>query len=57
MNREVNEQGLKFNKQTELPLILGQLGEGEDAEAHLRKLLAAAVQGEAADLLSWELAV
>jgi aspartyl aminopeptidase len=25
MNREVNESGLKFNKQTELPLLLGQL--------------------------------
>lgn len=57
MNREVNEQGLKLNKQTELPLILGLLGEGEDAEASLRKLLADAVQREAADLLSWELAV
>ena len=57
MNREVNEQGLKLNKQTELPLILGQLGAGEDAQAHLRQLLAEAVQGEAADLLSWELAV
>lgn len=57
MNREVNEQGLKLSKQTELPLILGQLGEGEDAEARLRQLLAEAVQGEAADLLSWELAV
>lgn len=57
MNREVNEQGLKLNKQTELPLILGLLGEGEEAEAHLRKLLADAVQEEAANLLSWELAV
>ena len=57
MNREVNEQGLKLNKQTELPLILGQLGEGEDAEARLRKLLADAVQGGESDLLSWELAV
>lgn len=57
MNREVNQQGLKLNKQTELPLILGQLGEGDDAEARLRTLLAAAAQGEAADLLSWELAV
>jgi len=57
MNREVNEQGLKLNKQTELPLILGMLGEGEDAEAHLRKLLADKAQGEAADLLSWELTV
>ena len=57
MNRDVNEQGLKLNKQTELPLILGQLGEGEDAAARLRQLLAEAVQGEAADLLGWELAV
>ncbi|MDD5248377.1 MAG: M18 family aminopeptidase [Rhodocyclaceae bacterium] len=57
MNREVNEQGLKLNKQTELPLILGALGEGEDAEANLRQLLADAAQRDAADLLSWELAV
>jgi len=56
MNREVNEQGLKLNKQTELPLILGQLGAGEDAGVRLRKLLAATAQGDAADLLSWELA-
>ena len=57
MNRQVNEQGLKLDKQTELPLILGQLGAGEDAEARLRKLLADAAQGEATDLLSWDLAV
>jgi aspartyl aminopeptidase len=57
MNREVNEQGLKLNKQTELPLILGMMNEGDDAEALLRKLLADAVQGDAADLLSWELTV
>jgi aspartyl aminopeptidase len=43
MNREVNEQGLKFNKQTELPLLLG-LREGREAEAGLRGLLAGAVQ-------------
>ncbi|MBI5898303.1 MAG: M18 family aminopeptidase [Rhodocyclales bacterium] len=55
MNREVNENGLKFNKQTELPLILGPLGEGADAEAGLRRLLAEAAQAEAADLMSWEL--
>lgn len=57
MNRDVNEQGLKLNKQTELPLIFGQLDESEDAETRLRKLLADAVDAEAADLLSWELAV
>jgi aspartyl aminopeptidase len=57
MNRDVNEQGLKLNKQMELPLILGALGEKDDAEVNLRKLLAEAVQADAADLLSWELAV
>ncbi len=57
MNREVNEQGLKLNKQTELPLILGLLGEGEDAVANLRTLLADAVEDQAANLLTWELAV
>jgi aspartyl aminopeptidase len=55
MNRDVNEQGLKLNKQTELPLILGQSGEDDDTEAALRTLLAGAAQGEAADLMSWEL--
>jgi aspartyl aminopeptidase len=57
MNRDVNEQGLKLNKQTELPLILGQLEDSEDAEARLCMLLADAVDVEAANLLSWELAV
>lgn len=57
MNRKVNEEGLKLNKQTELPLILGLMGKGDDPEAKLRKLLADAVQGEATDLLSWELTV
>ncbi len=57
MNRDVNEQGLKLNKQTELPLILGQLGDGDDAEANLRKLLSDAAQRDATDLLSWELTV
>ena len=57
MNREVNEQGLKLNKQTELPLILGVLGDGEDGDSSLRRLLADAAQSEPAELLTWELAV
>lgn len=57
MNRDVNEQGLKLNKQTELPLILGNLAAGEDADMQLRTLLATQVAADAADLLSWELAV
>ncbi len=57
MNRDVNEQGLKLNKQTELPLILGALGEGEDAEINLRRLLSDAVQSAPSELVSWDLAV
>jgi len=57
MNRDVNEQGLKLHKQNELPLMLGMLGDEEDAEQRFRKLLAAAVNADAKDLLSWELAV
>lgn len=53
MNREVNESGLKFNKQTELPLLLGQ--PGEDTEASLRGLLADAARIDANDLMAWDL--
>lgn len=62
MNRDVNEHGLKLNKQTELPLLLGQLGlfgasDEPSADARLRALLAGAAQAEACDVLSWELNV
>lgn len=57
MNRDVNEQGLKLNKQTELPLILGNLADGEDADGYLRTLLTTQAAADVADLLSWELAV
>ncbi len=62
MNRDVNEQGLKLNRQTELPLLLGQLGlfgasDEASADARLRGLLATAAHAEACDLLSWELVV
>jgi aspartyl aminopeptidase len=56
MNREVNEQGLKLNKQTELPLMLSTLDEGQDADAQLRALLAPRAQVAPADLLSWDIA-
>lgn len=57
MNRDVNEQGLKYNKQTELPLVLGLLEEGGNAEADFRRLLADAAKCEAENILGWELAV
>lgn len=56
MNREVNEQGLKFNRQTELPLLLGFAEEGHSAEARLRDFLAEAAGVAAEDVLSWDMA-
>jgi aspartyl aminopeptidase len=55
MNREVNENGLKFNKQTELPLLLGVSEDGTKAEARFRQPIAAALGVEPGDLLTWEL--
>jgi len=60
MNREVNEAGLKFNKQTELPLTLGNAsvaGEALNAEASFRQLLASQLAVDAAAILNWELNV
>jgi aspartyl aminopeptidase len=55
MNREVNENGLKFNKQTELPLLLGVGRDGEKAEARFRQPIADHLGVAADDLLTWEL--
>ncbi|MBI2277144.1 MAG: M18 family aminopeptidase [Dechloromonas sp.] len=55
MNREVNENGLKFNKQTELPLLLGVATDDTKAEARFRQPIAEALGVEAGDLLTWEL--
>ncbi|HJV93952.1 MAG TPA: M18 family aminopeptidase [Azonexus sp.] len=55
MNREVNENGLKFNKQTELPLLLGVSTDDITAEARFRQPIAAALGVAAGDLLTWEL--
>ncbi|WP_371322996.1 M18 family aminopeptidase [Dechloromonas sp. ZY10] len=54
MNREVNESGLKFNKQNELPLLLG-VADGIPADDAFRALLAERAGVAGADLLSWEL--
>jgi len=55
MNREVNENGLKFNKQTELPLLLGVSEYGTKAEARFRQPIADRLGVEPGDLLTWEL--
>ncbi|MCG2577310.1 M18 family aminopeptidase [Dechloromonas sp. XY25] len=55
MNREVNENGLKFNKQTELPLLLGVAEDGTKADLRFRQPIATALGVQPDDLLTWEL--
>ena len=55
MNREVNEIGLKFNKQTELPLLLGVSDVDAKADDRFRQPIAQQLGVEASDLLTWEL--
>ena len=55
MTREVNENGLKFNKQTELPLVLGLSGAAAEDEGFLQAMLAAQLDVASGDILSWEL--
>ena len=53
MNRTVNEDGLKLNKQTELPLLLSELQEALPPE-QFRNLLAQEAKVEVKDIISWE---
>jgi len=57
MNRNVNEDGLKLNKQTELPLLLGNLLEAFTPAEQFRELLAHAAGAEADEIINWELQV
>lgn len=54
MNREVNESGLKFNRQTELPLIFGVAQEPSQAHQRFLDLIAASLKIKAADILTYE---
>lgn len=54
MNREVNEAGLKFNKQTELPLLMG-IADETAAEARFRQAISETLGVESDALLTWEL--
>lgn len=56
MNREVNESGLKFNKQTELPLLLGIGDDAQTADTQFRRPLADALGVAPENLMTWELA-
>ncbi|OQW69243.1 MAG: M18 family aminopeptidase [Proteobacteria bacterium ST_bin12] len=57
MNREVNDKGLKFHKQDELPLILGEAEDGIEADQQLMQQLADELKVKTADILTWELNV
>ncbi len=57
MNRTVNEDGLKLQKQTELPLILSTLADEQLPAALFSELLQQQSGIEATRILSWDLAV
>ena len=57
MNREVNEQGLKLNRQTELAVVLGTSVADQLPELRLRELLAGELGVSASDVLGWDLAL
>ncbi len=57
MNREVNEQGLKLNKQTELPLLYGIADAKLAAREQFLNHLAAELKVSAQDILTYELNV
>jgi aspartyl aminopeptidase len=57
MNREVNDQGLKLNKQTELPLILGMQQQGMEADGQFLGLVAQRLGVVAKDIMSCDFAV
>ena len=57
MNREVNDKGLKFNKQTELPLLFGEGKESVDADAQFIRHLADKLKVKPADIINFELNV
>lgn len=57
MNREVNDKGLKLNKQTELPLLFGQSEDGMEADQQFLVLIATQLNIKPEDILTFELNV
>ncbi|CAL1238837.1 M18 family aminopeptidase [Candidatus Methylocalor cossyra] len=57
MNRAVNEEGLKFNKQTELPLLLCASEASQEPGDRFLKLLAQRLEVSDTAILSFELGV
>ena len=56
LNRAVNQDGLKFDLQEELPLVLGTLQDELPPSAQFREYLAAGLGCEEHRIVSWELA-
>ena len=57
MNREVNDKGLKLNKQTELPLLFAESKDGVEADKQFLSHIAANLNIKAEDILTFELNV
>lgn len=57
MNREVNDKGLKLNKQTELPLLFSESEDGIDADQQFLSHIAAHLNIKAEEILTFELNV
>ena len=57
MNRNVNEEGLRLDKQSELPLLLALKESGHDGDGQFRHYLADALNVDGKDILTWELNV
>ncbi|MDO9151721.1 MAG: M18 family aminopeptidase [Methylotenera sp.] len=54
MNREVNEKGLKLNKQTELPLLFGESEAGIEADQQFLAYIAEALDIAPQDIVTFE---
>lgn len=57
MNREVNEKGLKFHKQEELPLIFGETESDIEADQQFLQRIADELKVKPSEILTWELNV
>lgn len=57
INRDVNERGLKLERQEQLPMMLSVLQEGLPAQRLFRTLIADKITVETKAILSWELQV
>lgn len=55
MNRDVNEKGLKLDKQNHLPLILTAASDALPAQQQFADLIACQAEIDPEALLSWEL--